>query len=189
MVEAFPSWLNIPSVWSIYSPLFFLLFHKYCMGWRNVRAELSSTDVEHMYSHRFKARLQTLESSCGLALEILILINLGSKWFLESLPHVAGVGLLLSGQVYQTDFCRGKLWEIITSIPQTQCKTTDRLVHKQVLQVPQLMPGIISKLCVWLRPTDYYPPHADHRQVCLEGIFLYLPISPICLPYILRISS
>lgn len=67
---------------------------------------------------------------------------------LESLPHIARVGLLLPGQVYQTDFHRGKLGEIITSTQQTQYKTMNQLVHKQVQQVPPVIPAIISKLCV-----------------------------------------
>ena len=121
-------------------------------------------------------------------------MKLRSKWFLEMisrnhLESSSGVGWLLSGQIYQTDFQERKLWEIITSTHQTQCKTRNQLVHKQVQQVPQVMPAIISKLCVWLKPSEYYPPHADHRHVCFEGIFPYLPIFLICLLYVLCISS
>lgn len=55
------------------------------MGWRNVKAKLSNTDVEHMHLCQLKARLQTLEAllwfgSCDCPISLICGLNI--------LPHL-----------------------------------------------------------------------------------------------------
>lgn len=47
----------------------FLLFNKYCMGRRNVKAKLSNTDVEHMHLCQLKGDYRHWKHCCGLAVK------------------------------------------------------------------------------------------------------------------------